>query len=237
MTQCVPVLKQLLGEDSLHYYLASIRTWQILEQVFAKANNIKLINALQMILPSPQEIMFEMQRSATRRAVLGEFNNDLNLYKEVWSMLIEPPTGSNISLSVVSKVQSTSNDALSPLEGKLVGGGLAGDVGDLLCSLHCKFLLLGFIHLTHINTMNSYPSSYIVRSLSMARKAVNSVRNGERVFAALFEILSYSMHDTISPQRTVLAPLLANIMLKLSLSVERDASMDWIYWNLAKVGC
>lgn len=55
------------------------------------------------------------------------------------------------------------------------------------------------------------------------------------MFSYLLPMGRPEMNETMDYHSVHCLPFLAYLMLKLSLSLKREASMRWIYWSLAQV--
>lgn len=65
-----------------------------------------------------------------------------------------------------------------------------------------------------------------------------SVPMREKYFIALYEILSHLLSSTMNKQKNhkpYLLPVFAHLLMKLSIGMDRNPSIDWIFWKLAKV--
>ncbi len=122
---CIQMIKHLLGQESIYYYILSIRFWHINEQLiwlmYFFVNKIssssphramfmlwkqKLFAGIYSMLPNAQEFFFELQRMETRKQnVLGLSDDFLfdNMIQDLLAQQIKPIEETNRLLTMTKK--------------------------------------------------------------------------------------------------------------------------------------
>lgn len=60
----------------------------------------------------------------------------------------------------------------------------------------------------------------------------------EKYFIALYEILFHLLDVTVEKKglfKPYLLPIIAHLLMKLSIGMDRKPSTDWVFWKMAKV--
>lgn len=234
------ILRWVCGDESLSRYLVTLRFWNVCERVLRQIANKSAkeggmsslyLRKMQQLyvstLPTPAEILFEFKRLETLELANVGLTDDYQLTMLLHDTLdtLRQDKGEQDSIN------GKGNLAICHLESKGLYS-LLHKRSHLHFTLYSRFLLTGLVRMIHMpispHVIARVPSSPFI-----------SFPDKDKWFCSIFELLTFVLKEKVTSAESrrllPLAPFMAHVMLKTSLSMAHDPSWDWIYWSLAKV--
>ncbi|RYH29691.1 hypothetical protein EON65_07640 [archaeon] len=236
------ILRWVCGDESLSRYLVTLRYWNLCERLLRDMSNSGVkeggmfplcLRKMQQLyisaLPTAAEILFESKKLETLEMASVGLTDDYQLTMLLHDTLDILRQNKNISDGTSCEDKTTL--AIRHLESKGLYS-LVDKRSHLHFTLYSRFLLTGMLHMLHmpttIHVIARVPSSPLI-----------SFPDKDKWFCSIYELLTFVLKEKVisaeSRRLLPLAPFMAHMMLKISLSMQHDPSLDWIYWSLAKV--